>query len=231
MSQQINLFNPIFRQQKKYFSAVTMAQAIGLILLGAALLTAYAGYRSSRLSAEAAAASMQLKAAQDQLVQADAAFPPRQKSKVLEEQIKKMESEMASLQKVDNLLQAGEFGNTNGHAEYLRAFARQIIEGVWLTGFSIHGAGAEIGLQGRALRPELVPAYINRLKHEPVLQGKSFSALQIQVPQMELTANSANTANTAGAQRRSMAAPYVEFSLQSSDSSAQPANVGGGTVQ
>ena len=32
MSQQINLFNPIFMKQKKYFSVTTMLQALGLIV-------------------------------------------------------------------------------------------------------------------------------------------------------------------------------------------------------
>ena len=36
MSQQINLFNPLFLEKKKYFSAVTMTQALGLIVLGMA---------------------------------------------------------------------------------------------------------------------------------------------------------------------------------------------------
>ena len=33
MSQQINLFNPIFLQQKKIFSTRTMAQALGVLVL------------------------------------------------------------------------------------------------------------------------------------------------------------------------------------------------------
>ena len=220
MSQQINLFNPIFRQQKKYLSAVTMAQALGLILLGAVLLAFLAGYRSSRLAADAAAASSQLQAAQVQLAQVTTAFPPPKKSAALEAQIRKVEEEMVSLQKASDLLRDKKFGSTAGHAEYMRAFARQIVDGVWLTGFSIQGGGTEIGLQGRALRPELVPAYINRLKHEKVLQGKSFSSLDMQVPQLEQAAGAAPKA------QGPVSAPFVEFSLQSMEAVAQPARPG-----
>lgn len=218
MSQQINLFNPIFRQQKKYLSAVTMAQALGLIFLGAVLLTLYAGYRSSRLGAEAVVTSSQLQAAQVQLGQVTATFPPRKKSEILEAQIKKVEEEMASLQKAADILRDGKFGSTAGHAEYMRAFARQIVDGVWLTGFSIDGS--EIGLQGRAVRPELVPAYINRLKQETVLQGKSFSALHMQVPPATQVPGEAGNGNAA------VAANFVEFNLQSTEVVAQPARSG-----
>lgn len=220
MSQQINLFNPIFRQQKKYFSAATMAQALGMVLAGAILLVSYATYRSSQLGAEAREVALQLQAAQTQLAEVEAAFPPRQKNQALAGQIRKLEMDMAALQQISATLQAGEFGNTEGHAEYMRAFARQILEGVWLTGFSIHGAGAEIGLQGRALRPELVPAYINRLKREPILQGKAFSALQMQASLTKTTAD-------AGTGKDPAPGTYMEFSLQSQDAQAQPAGAGG----
>ena len=33
MSQQINLYNPIFRKQKKVFSSTTMLQALALIVI------------------------------------------------------------------------------------------------------------------------------------------------------------------------------------------------------
>lgn len=215
MSQQINLFNPIFRQQEKYFSAVTMAQAIGLVMLGALLLVGYAHYRSARLDAEVVASATLLGATQVQLVKAVEAFPPRGKSQDIEAQIRKAEAETASLEKTAGILRTGELGNTKGYADYLRAFSRQIVDGIWLTGLNIQGAGNEIGLQGRTVRAELVPAYINRLKHEPVMQGKSFSTLEMRVPQPSAVRN----ADAAAAAQP--AAGYIEFSLQSSGLSDQ----------
>lgn len=217
MSQQINLFNPIFLKQKKYFSAVTMAQALGLILCGAALLSAYTNYRVAELAREADATSMQLASAQAQLNKLTAEFGSRQKSAMLEEQAKVAESEVAGLKQVVGILTRGEFGNTNGYSEYMRAFSRQIVPGLWLTGFNVSGAGSEIALQGRALRAELVPAYISKLKRESVLQGKSFAALEMQLPIIAQPAN-ARPASPPASQGSTPA--YIEFNLQSS----QPGN-------
>jgi Tfp pilus assembly protein PilN len=211
VSQQINLFNPIFLKQEKLFSAVTMAQALGLILLGSAVLIAYSYYQSSSLSIQADANTTQLALAQTQLAKINADFGPRQKSKLIEGDIQKTETEMKSLQQVFDILQKGEFGNTKGYAEYLRAFSRQILGGVWLTGFSIYGAGNEIGLQGRALQPELVPAYISRLKREPVMQGKSFATLEMRLPLVD----QAGKGDPAAAKQR-VPASYIEFNLRSS---------------
>jgi Fimbrial assembly protein (PilN) len=222
VSQQINLFNPIFLKQEKLFSAVTMAQALGLILLGSAVLIAYSYYQSSSLGIQATASTTQLALAQAQLAKVNAEFGPRQKSKLVEDDIQKTEIEVKSLQQVFDILQQGEFGNTKGYAEYLRAFSRQILGGVWLTGFSIYGTGSEIGLQGRALQPDLVPAYISRLKREPVMQGKSFATLEMQLPLVDQVGKAGLAAT-----KQRVPAGYVEFNLQSSGMTKDQADWGG----
>jgi Tfp pilus assembly protein PilN len=211
VSQQINLFNPIFLTQKKHFSAVTMVHALGIILLAAVLLGLYANFERAGLVKEADATTAQLKAAQSQLAQVSATYLPRKKSEALENDVKKMEAEVRSLQQVSEILHKGEFGDTKGFAGYLRALSRQVVNGVWLTGFNVQGAGNEIGIQGRALQPELVPAYLNRLKREQVMQGKSFSTLEMARP--------AEPAVKDGAAKPHTQAPYIEFNLQSSAAS------------
>ena len=40
MSQQINLFNPVFLKQKKVFSSIAMARALGVLAFGALAMVA-----------------------------------------------------------------------------------------------------------------------------------------------------------------------------------------------
>lgn len=220
MSQQINLFNPIFLKQQKHFSAKTMAEALGLILIGAILLSVYTNFQLSSLKKDAESASAQLKLAQAQLTKVTTEVATQQKSKSLEDDIHKTESEVASLQQVFNILKKGEFGNTKGYSEYWRAFSRQIVDGIWLTGISISGAGNEIGIDGKALSPELVPMYINRLRREPVMQGKSFATLEMQVPQVDAAGSDAA--------KQKVSAGYLDFSLQSAGLN-EPSNLPGAT--
>lgn len=179
MSQQINLFNPIFLKQKKYFSAVTMAQALGLILLGVGLMGVYVNIQLERLRPEANAVTAQMEAAQAQLTTISAGHAARGKDETLEADVRRTEAEVLVLQRVLRTLMQREVGNDAGYSEYMRAFSRQIVDGIWLTGFSIVASGKEISLSGRALRPELVPAYLNRLSSEPTMQGKSFGSLEM----------------------------------------------------
>jgi hypothetical protein len=226
VSQQINLFNPIFLKQKKYLSAATMVQALGLILLGCIALSAYTIFQSSNLRKQAVVEASKLAAIQTQLTEVTATSVPRQRSKALEDELLAKEAEVKSLQQVFGTLQKDEYGNRKGYSEYLRAFARQVNEGLWLTGFSLYGAGNEIGLQGRALRPELVPEFISRLKREPVLKGKSFQTLEMLVPTVER----AKTGDPAGA-REPVPAGYIEFSLKSSGIEKEQADSAGAKVK
>jgi hypothetical protein len=106
-------------------------------------------------------------------------------------------------------------GNAAGYAEYFRAFSRQNVSGLWLTGVSIVGAGNDIGVQGRAMQPTLIPAYIARLKSERIMHGKSFASLDISRPDAQPVPAAAPTAAPAPAAPVAVTAPFVQFSLQS----------------
>ncbi|MCK7581258.1 MAG: PilN domain-containing protein [Chromatiales bacterium] len=76
-------------------------------------------------------------------------------------------------------LERGDFGNPGGFSDYLRAFSRQAVPGLWLTGFDVSGGGAEMAISGRAVAADLLPQYIRRLNGETVFRGRNFAALKM----------------------------------------------------
>ncbi|BBP04007.1 hypothetical protein TPL01_16140 [Sulfuriferula plumbiphila] len=204
MSQQINLYNPLFRRQKKYFSTVTMLQALGLTLLGSLLVYGYAWYRTSELEQRSLQTAESYQATQVRLAQATAAFGPRQPSKLLQDEIVRTDGQVKARRQIIDLLGKGELGNTQGFSEYLRALSRQTLGGLWITGFHVSGTGSDMAINGRTLQPELVPVFINRLKKEPVLAGKTFSMLEMSLPE----------AGKAADGKPAPPPPYIEFSLR-----------------
>jgi len=205
VSQQINLFNPIFLKQKKYFSAATMAQALGLIGGGTVLVAAYAGYQTLQLQGQVKESLAQMQLAQAQYAQTLANSPPRQKSRDIEEKIRAAEGEARTMQQAFETLQRGELGHRNGYSEYFRAFGRQIVPDLWLTSVQIVGAGNDIQLSGRTLRPDAVPEFLHRLRREAILRGKSFSTLEMRRPEQQ-DAGGTTPGNTAA---QSQPAPGV----------------------
>jgi Tfp pilus assembly protein PilN len=215
LSQQINLFNPIFRRQKKVFSSLAMAQALGGLVLGIAALGLYGGRQVAALEREAARGAGQLAQKQARLASVTAEFAPRKNSAELAAELAQAEAQLAALRRISGVLERGELGDTGGYSEYLRALARQGVDGLWLTGLSITGAGSEIGIRGRALDPAQVPGYIGRLTTEPALRGKSFASLRI---------DEAAPLTRSGQDGKPVTepAPYVEFSLQARGADGKP---------
>jgi hypothetical protein len=185
MSQQINLFNPIFLKQKKYFSVVTMLQALALILIGSALFYGYAVYQVAQLSKQADEMGKRYVAEQARFVSFTNDFSLQRSGQMLEDELKQLEAKAKAQQDVLTTLKSGVIGNTEGYSEYMRAFARQSINGLWLTAFDITGDGAQMSLSGAVVNPQLVPSYIQRLSKERVMHGKTFSTLQMQQPKKD----------------------------------------------
>ena len=201
MSQQINLFNPVFLKQRKYFSVNAMLQALVLIVIGSALFYGYAAYQVRLLAKQSVETSKRYTAEQLKLTRYTAEFSPQQASQLLEEELKNAEARAATQLELIETLKSGAIGNTTGYSEYMQAFARQVINGLWLTGFNITGDATHISMSGAVLSPEMVPAYIQRLSQEKVMSGKTFASLQMQQPKVE-----------SGKTLR-----YIEFTLHSSE--------------
>jgi hypothetical protein len=201
VSQQINLFNPIFLKQRKYFSVITMLQALLLIAVGSAVFYAYAAYQVKQLARQSDEAGKRYVAEQARLDSYKAHFSPEQTRQALANELRATEARVFAQQDVIDTLKSGAIGNTSGYSGYMRAFARQAMNGLWLTGFNITGDAAQLSLSGAVMSdsPDLVPAYVQKLGTEAVMHGKSFAALQIQRPK----------------DKDGKPVPYVEFKLQS----------------
>jgi hypothetical protein len=174
VSQQINLYQPIFRKQKRKFSAVAMLQAAGLVAAGIALMAGFALWQTASLRAELARAETQHAAVERKLAEVQQRFPDAVPPRPITEEIARLEQELAAKQRIRQVLAGGAFGNTQGFSEYLAALARQSVPGVWLTGFDIVGAAEQVSLAGRAINAELVPRYLQRLTAEQRLNGVEF---------------------------------------------------------
>ena len=197
MSQQINLFNPVFMKQRKYFSAVTMLQALALIVLGVSLFYVYAVYQVRSLSKQLDETSKSYIEGQAKLQHYTAGFSPQESSQMLDNELQSAETRLAAQRELIETMKGGAIGNTTGYSAYMRAFARQAVDGLWLSGFEIIGDGAEMSISGSVLSADLLPAYIRKLAQEPALRGKSFAALQMR--------------------RRDDGMDAVEFTLQSGE--------------
>jgi Tfp pilus assembly protein PilN len=178
MSQQVNLYNPAFERKKKPFSLRAMSVSLALIVAGLLAVYGYATMQTRSAERTAAQLGEQLKGQRDQLTKLTR-LPVRMPSKALEAEITKLEAEVKARQTSLQALGTGEFGNTAGFSEFLAALGRQAVPGIWLTSVTIGASGNELLVQGRALRAELMPAFLRALGKEPVMRGRRVTELKL----------------------------------------------------
>lgn len=183
MSQQINLYQPIFRKEERKFSAVAMLQGAGLLFVGILAMYSYTQWQVRSLRMELVQSEQKYAAATKRLGEVTEKFGGgRKPSLSMDEEIARLEQEIAARQRIQEFLQRGLFRNTRGFSEYFVSLARQRVSGLWLTGFDIVGAGEQVSLQGRSANPELVPRYMQKLSREKSLSGVEFRVFQMNRP-------------------------------------------------
>ena len=218
MSQQINLFNPLFLKQKKYFSARTMLQGLGMILIVLLLFQGVLIFQLHSLEQQRIETQALHAQVQQQLLQSTGSGLGN-RSKLLEDEVGRMAGMIRGQEEVLKIMEGGNFGNGDGYSRFLTALARQRLGGLWLTGFTVSGGGEELSIRGRVLRADLVPQYIRQLNQQAVMRGHVISELTMVRSEQPMSSTEplAGSSSVAAAPRH-----YIEFALSTAKRSDKP---------
>lgn len=211
MSQQVNLYSPIFRRQEKKFSALAMLQAGAAIMLGVVILAALNFWQIASLRADLRTTEKQYSTALKQLEDAGRDFKPRVGDLRLQEEVNKFEALLSVSTQSQQLLRRDVFGDSGGYSTYFIAFARQSVSDLWLTGIDIVGAGESIEINGRTTVPARVPQYLQKLSSEKVLSGTEFKVFRLERPD---EGEQPGAAGGGRADRKPKPAAHVEFTIR-----------------
>lgn len=176
MNQQVNLYQPILRRERKVFGAQAMLWSVLLAVAGLALLSGVLAWRLDLRRADVAALEQQSAELSARVQRLEQQYPVPRKDPTLEAAVIRLQGEVAAKRRFLEHFSRREADG--GFAAYLAALARQPVEGLWLTSVRIGAEGLDI--HGGATRAELVPRFIQRLGQEPVFVGREFRGLQLQ---------------------------------------------------
>jgi len=185
MKQQINLYQPIFRAQRKVFSALALLQVCVAVLAGLLLIYGYGRWQIVDLEKALARLEVQQVASVQRVEELNQRFAVKAKDPRLESEIAQLGTQIAGKQTVLQSFAGNAAGNTTGFSKYLEGLAQQHLEGMWLTGITISEGGRVLTLTGSTLAPELVPAFLQQLSKEPVFAGIEFKTLVMERPQTD----------------------------------------------
>jgi hypothetical protein len=182
MTQQVNLYNPALLPKPDVLSGRTVLVTLSCVCVLLVAGYAVSAWLASRATSLEQLSSSRLAQIQSEITRLSQEVSGRKPSPQLTSELEGLDSLLAGRNEVMGVLKSGALGDTRGVSEYFRAFARQSVDGLWLTGFTVVGAGNDISIEGRALRADLVPAYIQRLGNEDSLRGHGFAMLNVQPP-------------------------------------------------
>ncbi|MFU8876794.1 MAG: PilN domain-containing protein [Wenzhouxiangellaceae bacterium] len=179
MSQQVNLYQPMFRKQQVVFSARTsLMLAAGFLVLLALwwLLLEQRVDSLDRQLQQQQALEGQLATRVTQLNAAQAEIEP---DPLLVERIERLQQRAAAMARSRETVRRRLPDGDTVISARLESLARRYPTGLWLTAIEISDGGRQIALAGRMLRAPLLPEFLGRLGTDPAFAGLAFRALEI----------------------------------------------------
>lgn len=180
MTQQVNLYQPIFREQRPPLSTRTIGQ---LVVLLALVLGGTYGYlfwqmqeqRSATRAVEARQAQVEQRAREVR-----EKFPPPKKSQALQRKVDRLELELARKRRVLETLNESVKGRSEGFSGHLQAVARRHLGEMWLTEIWLDDGGRHVELGGSTYTAEQVPQFLQALADEEEYEGVRFTNVSMQ---------------------------------------------------
>ncbi len=212
MTQQVNLYNVALTPRVERLSGRLALRAMAGVAACTCLAVLAVQWETARVVRLAAQQDARRSAVQTEVIRMARDAAARKPDADVAGEIESLQRQLEGRQHAMARLQRGDLGDTGGVSEYLRAFARQRLDGVWLTGLTIDGAGREISVRGRTLDAQLLPDYLARLREESALRGRAFATLAVDTP----TRNAGDEASASPA--------YLEFRLATTEGDSPAAS-------
>ncbi|MBB3168767.1 hypothetical protein [Simiduia aestuariiviva] len=177
--QQINLYLPELQPSKELLTAKS---AVGVLIFAVVLclgLSALDIFENQHQKQKLQALRADFDAGQQRMTEVLAALP-RSQAAVLQKELDEQRAELARRERIYQLIQSQNLGNSDGFSGQLQALARQHQSVLSLSAFSLLQGGQKITMAGEAKIAEAVPQYLQRLQYEPAFAQAVFGNMMIE---------------------------------------------------
>ena len=168
----VNLYTDRFVLRQVPFSARFNLFFLGILLLALSGLAVYWQQANQQQAQLLATQEQRLSTLQRQRDQLIARYGPGAQS-AWETRHQALQAEIDERRFLLQLLSL--HVSSQNPSEVLNALGRGIVPGIWLTGMS--GGPGGLVLEGRALRADTIPLYVERLHAQPVLAGLTLAGI------------------------------------------------------
>jgi len=167
MYQQINMYQPVFRRQRKIFSAATLLKIIAVAAVLLLSLYVQARWTLHGLHSTSERLALNYRLLDSRLGALEASGKAAATSAVsneIRQLTEQISAQRALLERIDRLA----IDTADGFGDVFETLARQNLPGLWLTGIQLDQHG-NIEIRGATLDPKLVPRYLQLMESKPRL--------------------------------------------------------------
>lgn len=178
MPQQINLLTPILLAPRRYFSALMLLEASGLLLAAGLVAALWLQQRDRQAEAGHQALLARYAAERQALTVARAALPAPLDAAAVQQQLLPLEAGNAERRTLLQNLGAGSGQAGQRHSDLLALVARSLPEAAWLG--ELRYAPGRLELSGGTLDTAVLKPWLAELTTHPLLAGQALTALRVE---------------------------------------------------
>ena len=177
--QQVNLYTQELKPQKVILPLSHMA--LGLSALLVLLVVVFFVFRAKVVALEARVPAKQqtIEQLQQQVSMKEGMLSGMQQDESLVSNNEALKKQVSARRQLMSMLDSVVTADGYPFSSLMTGLARQRVDHLWLTRIQFANGGATVGLQGKALQADAVPHYLQMLRGETLLLGRSFDLFQL----------------------------------------------------
>ena len=182
MYQQVNFYRTEFLARKERFGSSALIAVGGVLVLAMIAAYLFASYEMMGIKSRLKIVNGQEQAAIQRLenFKPDSGGPDGSDS--WSQKLEAAKLALRDQELVLTMVADSSLGSIDGFSRHLTALARQNTEGLWLSHIRLTALGDNTQIEGEALRPELVPRYLQSLVLEEPFADQRFNQFAIDRP-------------------------------------------------
>lgn len=182
MYQQINFYRAEFVARKDHLGAGTLLAVGGVLVAAMIAAYLYATYELMNIKSELKSVKSLEREAIARLENFDPNSGASSGAESWSERLEDAKRALRDQELVLTMVVDSSLGDVDGFSRYLTSLARMNTDGLWLSRIRLSALGDNTQLVGQALRPELIPVYLQRLAEEEPFAEQRFYQFLIDRP-------------------------------------------------
>lgn len=180
MKQEVNLYTEAFRPSQEWLTLDFVARVAAAALLVVAVAAGWTQYRVLQLSAEQQKLEQTQARTEEAIARLNEQLARQQRDPQLVDQVERLEERAEDRKRLVERADSVARASSEGFTPYLEGLAKQSREGLWLTGIQVNLIRDQLHLEGGTTQGQRVPDYLQRLRKEPVFEGRRFERFGIE---------------------------------------------------